>query len=197
MSLKWAQATFKSLFVGLLMELVPATSKSQGRGHGWSSEARVMSLLLTCSRKGSWAAVEHMGAQSLLAVGPVCPFPMLQALPAMAPCRKWLALVSWCSPAAGLSSLHAGDICTCCGQARGWHRRQGWGGRSRRPASVYRGRKLQKQPKSGVKAGGGRRDSARNVGLGQENKNKTRTLLQGNEIKRREKQEGTVSKVMS
>lgn len=67
------------------------------------------SFFLTWPKKGSWAAVEHMGARSLLAVGPVCPFPMLLALPAMAPCRNWLALVSWCSPAAGLSSLHAGD----------------------------------------------------------------------------------------
>lgn len=105
-------------------------------------------------------------------MGPVWPFPMLLALPAMAPCRDWLALVSWCSPAAGLSSLHAGDTCTHCGQARGWQRRQGWGGRSRRPASVYRGRKLQKQPKSGMKARGGGRYSARKVGLGRKIKSK-------------------------
>lgn len=80
-------------------------------------------------------------------------------------------------------------------QARGWHRRQGWDGRSGRPASVYTGRKLQKQPKSGKKARGGRRDSARKMGLGEEHENKTKMKFQRNEIKRREKQEGKVSKL--
>lgn len=43
--------------------------------------------------------------------------------------------------------------------------------------------KLQKQPKSGEKARGGRRDSARKMGLGEGRENKTRTIFQGNEIK--------------
>lgn len=47
----------------LLMGLLPATSKRQGRGHGRGSKVRGMPLFLTWPGKGSWAAVEHMGAQ--------------------------------------------------------------------------------------------------------------------------------------
>lgn len=45
----------------LLMELLPATSKRQGQGHGRGSKVRGMPLFLTWPEKGSWAAVEHMG----------------------------------------------------------------------------------------------------------------------------------------
>lgn len=178
----------------LLMKLPPATSKKQGRGHGRGSKARAMPLFLTWPGKGSWAAVEHMGARVSWQWVLSAPSPCSQL------CLLWpLAGSGW--PLGAGAAQQPG--CPACmreitapsgAQARGWHRRQGWGGRSGRPTSVYRGRKLQKQLKSGEKARG-RRDSAGKMGLGEGRENKTRTISQGNEIKRREKQEGRVSKL--